>query len=98
MISSVLECSGSLSILFEAKYDILILVIVFLEVDSKFVEGPSGKAIQTIQHVNRLSRKMQRRLTRRTLMEAKALKNRSAETIHVLVYVAELVSTISLCY
>lgn len=68
------------------------MFLCFPEVDSKIVEGPAGKAIQTIQHVNRFSRKMQRRLTRRTLMEAKALKDRSAETIHILVYVAELVS------
>lgn len=55
-------------------------------------EGPTGKAVNTIHHVDRFSRKLQRRLTKRTIAEAKALKERSAESIHVLVYVAELVS------
>lgn len=47
--------------------------------------------MQTFQHVRLTSRKLQRRLTRRTLEEAKALKDQSAEAIHVLLYVAELV-------
>lgn len=59
---------------------------------NKKTDGPVGKAMQTIQHVDRFSRKLQRRLTRRTLAEAKALKEHSAEAIHVLIYVAELVS------
>lgn len=57
----------------------------------KPIEGPTGKTLETINHVNRFSRKLQRRLTRRTLAEAKALKDQGAEAIHVLVYVAELV-------
>lgn len=57
------------------------------------VEGPNKKAIETSQHVYRFSRKLTRRLTRRTMMEAHALKEQSAEAIHVLVYVAELVVT-----
>lgn len=56
-------------------------------------EGPSGKAIEASKHVYRFSKKLQRRLTRRTLLEAKALKEHSAEAIHVLVYVAELIAT-----
>lgn len=64
-----------------------------IEVDSRKVsDGPEGRAIQTIHHVGRVSRKLKRRLTRRTLAEAKALKEQSAEAIHVLIYVAELVS------
>lgn len=55
--------------------------------------GPSGRAINTIQHADRLGRKLTRRLTRRTLAEVKALKEQSAEAVHVLIYVAELVAT-----
>ncbi|RZC33054.1 lipid storage droplets surface-binding protein 1-like, partial [Asbolus verrucosus] len=57
------------------------------------IDGPAGKAIQTIHHVGRFSGKLQRRLTKRTLAEAKALKEQSAEAIHVLIYVAELIAT-----
>lgn len=49
------------------------------------------KAVQTIQHVDRLSRKLKRRITQRTLQEARALKEQTTEAIHVLIYVAELV-------
>lgn len=56
-------------------------------------DGPAGKAVHTIHHVDRLSRKLQRRLTKRTFAEAKALKERSQESIHVLLYVAELLAT-----
>nr|AEE63508.1 unknown [Dendroctonus ponderosae] len=52
-----------------------------------------NRAIQTIHHMGRFSGKLQRRLTRRTLAEAKALKDQSAEAIHVLIYVAELIAT-----
>nr|AEE61967.1 unknown [Dendroctonus ponderosae] len=55
--------------------------------------GKGGKAIHTIQHVDRLGRKLKRRLTRRTIAEVKALKEHSAEAVHVLIYVAELVAT-----
>ncbi|XP_026330170.1 lipid storage droplets surface-binding protein 1 isoform X2 [Hyposmocoma kahamanoa] len=53
--------------------------------------GDSGraKAAQAVQHGARLKRKLQRRLTRQALAEAKAIK----EQIHVLAYVAELVAT-----
>ncbi|CAH1126862.1 unnamed protein product [Ceutorhynchus assimilis] len=62
-------------------------------VDGKPVEGPAGKAIHTFQHADRLGRKLKRRLTRRTLAEVKALKEHSAEAVHVLIYVVELVAT-----
>lgn len=55
------------------------------------VDGPAGKAMLTFQHVRMTSRKLKRGLTRRTLAEAKALKEQSAEAIHILIYVAELV-------
>ncbi|XP_065157054.1 lipid storage droplets surface-binding protein 1-like, partial [Atheta coriaria] len=55
--------------------------------------GNAGKALHTGQHMFRFSKKLRRRLTQRTLLEAKALKEQSAEAIHVLVYVAELIAT-----
>ncbi|XP_046593868.1 lipid storage droplets surface-binding protein 1 isoform X2 [Neodiprion lecontei] len=55
-------------------------------------EGVS-KTARTIHHGARFSRKLQRRLTRRTLAEARALKEQGTECIHVLLYVAELVAT-----
>ena len=60
-------------------------------VDANPVE-PSSKTARTIKHGARFSRKLQRRLTRRTLAEAKALKEQGTECIAVLLYVAELVS------
>ncbi|XP_068910294.1 lipid storage droplets surface-binding protein 1-like isoform X2 [Tenebrio molitor] len=57
------------------------------------VDGPAAKAMHTIHHVGQISGKLQRRLTKRTLAEAKALKEHSAEAINVLIYVAELVAT-----
>ncbi|XP_014237191.1 lipid storage droplets surface-binding protein 1 isoform X2 [Trichogramma pretiosum] len=53
----------------------------------------TSKAVRTIEHGARFSRKLQRRLTRRTLAEARALKEQGTECIHVLLYVVELVAT-----
>ncbi|EDV94987.1 lipid storage droplets surface-binding protein 1 [Drosophila grimshawi] len=50
-------------------------------------------AIKAIHHGQRFSRKLKRRLTQRTLAEARALKKQSREAIHVLFYVAELIAT-----
>ncbi|XP_050312929.1 lipid storage droplets surface-binding protein 1-like isoform X2 [Anthonomus grandis grandis] len=62
-----------------------------VDVDKK-TGGPDEKALYTIQHVDRLGRKLKKRLTRRTIAEVRALKEQSAEAVHVLVYVAELVA------
>ncbi|CAH2009858.1 unnamed protein product [Acanthoscelides obtectus] len=62
------------------------------EVDQS-VGGPAGKAMHTVQHAKGFSRKLKRRLTQRTIAEVKALKQHSAEAVHVLIYVAELVAT-----
>ncbi|KAJ8974154.1 hypothetical protein NQ317_003204 [Molorchus minor] len=62
------------------------------EVDAP-VDGPTGKAIHTIHHAEKFSRKLKRRLTQRTIAEVKALKEQSAEAVHVLIYVAELMVT-----
>lgn len=47
-----------------------------------------------MHHAKGFSRKLRRRLTQRTIAEVRALKQQSAEAVHVLVYVAELVSNI----
>lgn len=57
------------------------------------VDGPTGKAIHTMHHADRFSRKLTRRLTQRTIAEVKALKHQSVEAVHVLTYVAELIAT-----
>ncbi|XP_044727334.1 lipid storage droplets surface-binding protein 1 isoform X2 [Chrysoperla carnea] len=60
---------------------------------AKVSEQNSGKAVKTLHHVDRLSRKLKRRITRHAIAEAKALKKQSKEAIHVMVYVAELIAT-----
>ncbi|KAL7727848.1 hypothetical protein ACLKA6_019780 [Drosophila palustris] len=50
-------------------------------------------AIKAIHHGQRFSRKLKRRLTQRTIAEARALKKQSKEAIHVLIYAAELIAT-----
>ncbi|CAB0035416.1 unnamed protein product [Trichogramma brassicae] len=57
----------------------------------------TSKAVRTIEHGARFSRKLQRRLTRRTLAEARALKEQGTECIHVLLYVVELVRPLYEC-
>jgi len=52
---------------------------------------PVSKTTRAIKHGARFSRKLQKRLTRRTLAEARALKEQGTECIHVLLYVIELV-------
>lgn len=51
-----------------------------------------SKAIHTFHKGQRFSRKLKRRLTLRTVAEARALKKQSKEAIHVLIYAAELVN------
>lgn len=51
-----------------------------------------SKAVHTFQRGKQFSRKLKRRLTQRTVAEAKALKKQSKEAIHILVYATELVS------
>nr|XP_032516113.1 lipid storage droplets surface-binding protein 1 isoform X1 [Danaus plexippus plexippus] len=66
----------------------VVIIVTSAEVDDNEESG-RARAAQAVQHGARLSRKLQRRLTRQALAEAKAIK----EQIHVLVYVAELVAT-----
>lgn len=50
-----------------------------------------SRAIHTFHKGQRLSRKLKRRITQRTILEARALKKHSKEAIHILIYAAELV-------
>lgn len=59
--------------------------------ETKPNEPPVSKTKRTIKHGARFSRKLQKRLTIRTLAEARALKEQGTECIHVLLYVMELV-------
>ncbi|KAK9294212.1 hypothetical protein QLX08_011103 [Tetragonisca angustula] len=52
-----------------------------------------SKTKRTIKRGARLSKKLQHRLTRRTLAEARALKDQGTECIHILLYVVELLAT-----
>jgi len=52
-----------------------------------------NKAIHTFHKSQRFSRKLKRRLTQRTIAEARALKKQGKEAIHILIYAAELIAT-----
>lgn len=56
-------------------------------------EDNEKHAIQTMHRGKQVSRKLKRRLTLRTIAEAKALKKQSTQAINILVYAAELVKT-----
>ncbi|XP_052835711.1 lipid storage droplets surface-binding protein 1 isoform X1 [Drosophila gunungcola] len=62
------------------------------EDDNDTVPDERG-ALKAIHHGQRFSRKLKRRLTQRTIAEARALKKQSKEAIHVLFYAAELIAT-----
>lgn len=65
--------------------------------DDNTADAPDERgAIKAIHHGQRFSRKLKRRLTQRTLAEARALKKQSKEAIHVIIYAAELVNYIFL--
>ncbi|XP_031332501.1 lipid storage droplets surface-binding protein 1-like [Photinus pyralis] len=55
--------------------------------------SPAEKALHTIYHVDKISRKFQRRLTKRTLLEAKALKEHSTEAVQALLHIIDLIAT-----
>lgn len=50
--------------------------------------------MKTLSHGKRFSRKLKRRLTQRTLIEARALKKQSKVAMNVLIYALELVNYI----
>lgn len=57
-------------------------------------ERNGNPAMKTLNHGKRFSRKLKRRLTQRTLIEARALKKQSKVAINVLIYALELVNYI----
>lgn len=63
-----------------------------MTLDNSVGDEKDIRAIQTIHKGQRVTRKLKRRLTTRTIAEAKAIKKHSAEAIHILAYAAELVS------
>ncbi|XP_024945735.1 lipid storage droplets surface-binding protein 1 isoform X2 [Cephus cinctus] len=73
------------------NYD-LMNYLIYISKEINPTEGVSNTT-RTIKHGARFSRKLQTRLTRRTLAEAKALKEQGTECIHVLLYVVELLAT-----
>uniref|UniRef100_A0A1B6MKK6 Lipid storage droplets surface-binding protein 1 n=2 Tax=Graphocephala atropunctata TaxID=36148 RepID=A0A1B6MKK6_9HEMI len=54
--------------------------------------GSDSNTVKTFQHVKQFRNKLQRRLTRRTIAEAKALKQQGADTIRCLVYLVDLLA------
>lgn len=62
------------------------------DVDKNEVPDNSGasKSIQTIEHASRLKKKLQRRLTKRTIAEAKALRRQGMDTAKILLKLAEM--------
>lgn len=65
-------------------------------VDNSVGDEKDIRAIQTMHKGQRVTRKLKRRLTTRTIAEAKAIKKHSAEAIHILAYAAELVSILKI--
>nr|CAD7457451.1 unnamed protein product [Timema tahoe] len=55
-------------------------------------EADGRAVVHTIHHVDHFSRKLRRRLTQRTLLEAKALKQQSEDLLHTLIQLAELLA------
>lgn len=64
-----------------------------ISVDNRTNES---KTIQTIEHVNRFSRKLQRRLTKRTIAEARALRRQGINTAQILLHLMDLVSNLNI--
>jgi perilipin-2 len=52
-----------------------------------------GAVVHAFQHGRRVSKKLRRRLTNRTVAEVNALKKQSKEAVHILIYAAELIIT-----
>lgn len=51
----------------------------------------SSAVVHAFHHGKRVSKKLRRRLTSRTVAEVNALKKQSKEAVHILIYAAELV-------
>lgn len=61
------------------------------KIDAKPSSITTSKTARTIQHGARFSRKLQKRLTRRTIAEVQALKNQGVQCVHMIMDVMKLV-------
>jgi hypothetical protein len=82
------------------KIDIFVITLYFFSylmkkklVTTQTVEEDNheSRCVQAIHHGQRLSKKLKRRLTQRTIEEVQALKKQSVDAVHILIYAAELV-------
>lgn len=72
----------------------VVFVLLYCNVPpaSAAVGAATSKGGVALQRADRLSRKLQRRITRRTLLEAQALRKDTETTVHTLAFFAETVS------
>ncbi|KAH0562929.1 lipid storage droplets surface-binding protein 1 isoform X1 [Cotesia glomerata] len=63
------------------------------KIDAKPSAITTSKTARTIQHGARFSRKLQKRLTRRTIAEVQALKNQGVQCVHMIMDVMKLIVT-----
>ncbi|XP_008482734.1 uncharacterized protein LOC103519425 [Diaphorina citri] len=57
----------------------------------KRAESDSSNAKKTITHIKKFRHKLQKRLTQRAIIEAKALKRQGADTLQAIMYMADLI-------
>uniref|UniRef100_A0A1B6EDA1 Lipid storage droplets surface-binding protein 1 n=1 Tax=Clastoptera arizonana TaxID=38151 RepID=A0A1B6EDA1_9HEMI len=67
-------------------------VDIYLPDTAETPEERDSRTAKTINHMNRFGRKLQRRITRRTIAEAQALKKQSLDTINCIIYLADLLA------
>ncbi|KAI5733808.1 hypothetical protein M8J76_016190 [Diaphorina citri] len=60
--------------------------------DSAVVPADSSNAKKTITHIKKFRHKLQKRLTQRAIIEAKALKRQGADTLQAIMYMADLLA------
>jgi hypothetical protein len=64
---------------------------VIIEMNNAYASNRNSKALQTFHRVDRLSRKLQRRLTQHTVAEVKALGQYSEDALRFVLATLELV-------
>lgn len=60
--------------------------------DSAIVPADSSNTKKTMVHIKKFRHKLQRRLTQRAIIEAKALKRQGADTLQAVMYMADLLA------
>lgn len=71
------------------------LPVIVTEANNSVGSNRNSQALQTFHRANRLSRKLQRRLTQHTISEIKAIRQYSEDALRFLLYTAELVGSSS---